>query len=705
LGYAPFARESPRRYATDGREHGERAVIQFEAVDRGLRLLDSLEEVEYVLDVGDDDDDAVEPTSASTEGFPAPLDAAVEIRTERLCLPTVVDYHLRDADGSFAELVPGGEQRLTGTTFFEATNTPLKLYLRFEGPATVETDGNRTLVQFDEPAPVTVGARSFHQRPAGTVTVPETVEGVARGLSLFGSALQTTSPERSFPTLRGHPPRLVVGDEFDADGLERPDTAISIEVPDRYESVFTVAPLAYYLGAEIVTGVDDPRIVADGESFPLAGDLPTAVTETLKHCFLLDCVTRTEGLYPVDLAERERLAERVEIDPERWYDLSIAERTAAYLSVPTEATADLLDWHLTADVEPEPRNAAILPYVVDDLATVRSPAPTAGDPVDAGDDLEEFFRGRESEATQNADDGAIGPPIPTDTYGHVWVGEGFPMGASKPTVDAYRRRLDRQPDEDGTTTVTLVCNDAEMLAELDDDLYGFLDMLSFEVRRYDNLTTAELREVLAEDTSFLHYVGHVEDRGVQCRDGYLDLGTLETTGVEAFLLNGCRSHEQGQALVDAGAFGGVVTLTDVGNARATETGRHLAHLLDIGFDFHGALDVVGRTHVSRDDYVVVGDGRVTVAQSDSGTPLLLVCADRGPNHPTLTFQEYPSSRFDLGTMTHPYVEESGRQYLAVGEMTSYRIDRETFEEKLRSERVPIIVDGDLCWTNSVDLFE
>ncbi|MBP1987097.1 caspase family protein [Halolamina salifodinae] len=680
-------------------------MIRFEAVDRGLRLLDSLEEVEYVLDIGTEDA-PIEPAPASTDSFPAPLDAAVEIQTDQLCLPTVVDYHLRDEDGGFRELVAGGEQHLAGTTFFEATNTPMKLYLRFDGPAAIETEGNRTLVQFDDPGSVTVGARSLHQRPAGTVTVPETPAGVARGLSLFGSALQTTSPERSFPTLRGHPPRLVVGDEFDAEGLERPDTGIRIEVPEDYESVFTVAPLSYYLGAEIVTGVGDPRVVAGGGSFPLTGDLPTAVAETLHHCFLLDCVTRTEGRYPVKLAEHEQLAARTEIHPERWYDLPIADRTAAYLSIPTEKTADLLDWHLTADVEPEARNAAILPYVVNDLAAVRSPAPTGADPVDTGDDdLGEFFRGPATEETQNADEGAIVSPVPTDTYGHVWVGEGFPMGASKPTVDAYRRRLDRQPDEDGTTTVTLVCNDAEMLDELDDELYGFLDMLSFEVRRHDDLTTAELREVLAEDTSFLHYVGHVEDEGVQCRDGYLDLATLESTGVEAFLLNGCRSHEQGQALVNAGAFGGVVTLTAVGNARATETGRHLAHLLDIGFDFHGALDVIQRTRISRRDYVIVGDGRVTVSQSDSGTPLLLRCEGRGPDHATFTYQEYPSSRFDLGTMTHPYVEESGRQYLAVGEMASYRVDRETFEETLRSERVPMIVDGDLRWTNSVDLFE
>jgi len=686
-------------------------VIRFERGDRGLRAVDTIEEVEYVVEAG-----PVDPEPAATELFHVPVDDAVRIRTERLYLPTVVDYHLRNPEGEFQGLVAGGEQAVTGTTFFEATNTPMKLYLRFEDAATIEEVESGTRIQFDGQSTVVVGLRSLHQRPATTVTVPETPTGVARGVSLFASALKTTSPERSFPTLRGHPPLLKFGTEFDDAGLSRPETGIEIEVAESYGSVFTVAPLAYYLGAEIVTGAASPRLVAGDEAFPLRGDLAQATADTLRHCFLLDCVTRTEGLYPVELHEREQLAERTAIAPGRWYDLPIAQRTAAYLSVPNDLTDDLLDWHLTADIEPESRNAAILPFILDDLAVVRSPTPladresTRSEP----DDLDEFFRTdgrarslRRSRTTQNADsaDESVISPVDADTYGHIWVGEKFPMGSSKPTIDAYERRLDRQPSEDGTTTVTLVCNDEEMLEEINEELYGFFDMLTFDVRSHYDLTRAELREVLRTDTSFLHYVGHVEDEGVQCSDGHLDLGTLSETGVEAFLLNGCTSYQQGQALVDAGAFGGVVTLTSVSNTKATKTGRHLAHLLDIGFDFHGALDVIRQIRISRQNYVVVGDGRVTISQSEAGVPLLLQCEGVDQNHVDLTYQEYPSARFDIGTMTHPYVEESRQQYVAVGEMTSYRIGRETFEETLGSERIPITVDGELNWTNSTDLFD
>ena len=683
-------------------------MIRFERADRGLRVVDTVEEVEYVVEAG-----PVDPEPASTDLFPAPVDDAVRVRTERLYLPTVVDYHLRDAEGNFRELVAGGEQGVTGTTFFEATNTPMKLYLRFEGPATVEEKESGTRIRFDRERSVVIAPRSLHQRPEGSITVPETPESVARGLSRFSSALKTTSPERSFPTLRGHPPLLEFGHEFDAAGLTRPETGISIEVPDEYAGVFTVAPLSYYLGAEIRTGADSPRIVAGDESFPLGGDIREATADTLRHCFLLDCVTRTEGLYPVDLQERAELADRTAIAPERWYEMPIAERTAAYLSVPMDVTDDLLDWHLTADVEPTPRNAEILPFIVDDLALVRSPSPLSdrGKAPSEPGELEEFYRAeqergllRGTRATQNA--GSVGEsvisPVSSDTYGHIWVGEQFPMGSSKPTVDAYERRLERQPSEDSTTTVTLVCNDEEMLAELDEELYGFFDMLTFDVRSRYDLTRAELREVLEQDTSFLHYVGHVEEKGVQCADGYLDLHTLSETGVDAFLLNGCSSYEQGQALVDAGAYGGVVTLTSVSNAKATKTGQHLARLLDIGFDFHGALDVIRRMRISRQNYVVVGDGRVKISQSESGALYLYDVRETTGDHIAFDCLVYPTRTYDIGSMGRTYASQGTKQRIACGKIGEYRVSNRRFQEYFGDERAPMLVDGELRWTNSYE---
>ncbi|MFC6737544.1 hypothetical protein ACFQEQ_14980, partial [Halolamina salina] len=138
-------------------------MIEFEAVDRGLRVVDTVEEVEYVVEAG-----PVDPGPASTDPFPVPVDDAARIRTGRLYLPTVVDYHLREEAGA-RQLVVDGEQSVTGPTFLEATNTPMKLYLRIDGAATIAEGEHGTRVSFDGESTVVVGARSLHQRPAGTV--------------------------------------------------------------------------------------------------------------------------------------------------------------------------------------------------------------------------------------------------------------------------------------------------------------------------------------------------------------------------------------------------------------------------------------------------------------------------------------------------------------------------------------------------------
>ena len=161
--------------------------------------------------------------------------------------------------------------------------------------------------------------------------------------------------------------------------------------------------------------------------------------------------------------------------------------------------------------------------------------------------------------TQNAldDSESIVTPQPAESIAQAWIGPGFPMRAAKPTVETYRRRLDRTPAEDLTIGVTVVCNDEAMIDELG-DTYGFRDHVTFDIREERDLTVEELRDLLAEEHDFFHYVGHVDERGMECADGFLDLRSLETTGVDAFLLNACTSYQQGMGLVGAGALGGVV---------------------------------------------------------------------------------------------------------------------------------------------------
>ncbi|WP_049947173.1 hypothetical protein [Halarchaeum acidiphilum] len=349
--------------------------VEFERVDGGLRIHDHIESVTYEIGL---DAASVEP--ADTDAFRVPLTRAVDVTTDELVFPTLSGIFVHEGDRVTLDVTPGErDDRGPGTYEIDVSAVRLKLYVRVEdAPLSVDSTGDRTVVDFGGPTTVRIGVRSLHEHPAGTVTITDTPRDLMRAVSTFGSAMKTTSPERSFPTMRGHPPTIECGDSFDAPAdLAPPDTDVRIEVPERYEDVYAVSTLAYYLCATVVPG-SSPRVVAGGRSFAFPyDDVSRSANALLRHCFTLDCVVRTEGLYPVDLAERDTVTERADLDLAALYERPLAARTAAYLDVPLAVTDGVFAWHLTADVEPSIDRAELLPYLVNDLPFVRSPAPDA----------------------------------------------------------------------------------------------------------------------------------------------------------------------------------------------------------------------------------------------------------------------------------------------------------------------------------------
>ncbi len=341
----------------------------------GLDIVDPIETRHFSLLT----DAPVTPTAADTARFAFPVATACRITTGRLAFPYMVPMEVRTPEGDHLASIdlPTTREFSDGEYLLEL-HSPIKVYLRATGEMTIDANDDAVAVEFDGETTVEVGARSYHSSPAATITVPDDPEAVMEAVSAFSSALKTTSPERAWPTLRGHPPRVERGDELSIpDALETPDTGIEIAVPPEYGHVYTVAPLAYYLGAEVVPG-ETARLTADsgvnrflGEEVAAVGE---EVEEILKRVFLLDCVTRTEGLYPDELHEREVLESVAEFDFEALYEASPADRLAAYLAVDDEAFAAIESpWHRVTHVEadPGPDAAELLPYVVNDLSLVR----------------------------------------------------------------------------------------------------------------------------------------------------------------------------------------------------------------------------------------------------------------------------------------------------------------------------------------------
>jgi len=678
-------------------------TIQFDTTDGGwsLRVRDTAESEQFALRA----DREVTPEPASVDEFAMPVDAAVAVDAGELHFPVFRPaVFLRDGEVVHRTEDDASSEWLDADTYeVDASPPGAKTYVKVcDAAVRARFEDDHTVLDVDPAARLVVGVRSHHEQPAGTVTTTEDPRDVMAAVSTFGSALKTHSPDRSWPTLRGHPPALELGSSLDVpDVAEPPETGVTIEVPPEYGPIFTVAPLAYYLGATVEPG-PEPRLRAAGTTREFDPDaLASEVADCLEHCFVLDGVVRTVGVYPFRHEQAETLEERVELEYEALFDLPLDERTAAYLDVPRSATEDLVGWHLTADVAPEPRYAGALPYLVDELAAIRSPPPEPT-PAARSPDPDALARTGRTTTASPAD---VVVPEPVGTPGHAWIGEGFAVDAANPTVGSFRRGFEWPHEGDGTLDVHVVYND-ERIDAPDELAYDNHPTAETNVRVSRSLTTVELQEALLEETDFLHFVGHVTERGMVCPDGELDVRTLPTTGVGAFFLNGCRSYEQGFALLTAGAAGGIVTVDDVEDENAGRVGQQATMLLDTGISLYGVLDVLGRTGTDTSRYTLLGDPTLTLHRSTSSFGMIN-SFDTGTvgtgddSFPTSTYV-YPAGENTLGTyMTLSHLERDN-QLASAKTLASY-IPREELAYHLDEDPLPTLLDGDLILNTDLSL--
>jgi hypothetical protein len=696
----------------------------------GVVVSDPIERSQFVLTTPE----RVDPRPADPSAFRFPADDAVRVRADRFDLD-VVSICVRDADGEMlAQAEHFADQTFPEGVYSIELFAPIKLYLRVEGSFRITSDAVQMRLDFGEATDVLVGARSHHKRPAAAIRTTDRPRDAMRAVSLLGSALKTTSVERSYPTLRGHPPLIERGTRFEApDGLEPPETGVRLELPETRRHVYVAAPLAYYLGAEVVPG-SSPRIVTDeGFAYRLDGveGFETAVERVLKQTFLLDCLTRTEGYYQVDLHERRELESTLEPDFADLYGRSIGEQLEAYLDIPYETVeAHIPEWKLAAHVAPNASNVELLPFVANDLAVVKTPTeePAGGSAVQAsavGDFLRtgspsvassapgEFTRSastrsqsesRNQELRRPERERTYVQPPKTDSLEQAWLGPGIPIGASKASLQAYRNRLARDPVE-GDIGITVVCNDPKMAEERDavEAVYGSREELPFEVRTHYELPVEELRDVLAQKTEFLHYIGHIDESGFQCPDGALDVESIESVGVDSFLLNACQSYEQGMELIERGAIAGIVTLNEVVNSGAVDIGRSLARLLNYGFPIRTSLEIAKKDSYIGNDYIVVGYGGLLVTQVQAAFPNSCVISREDEDTFRVEYKAYPGTEFDIGSLVIPFIPGNEQHYLSPGTIDEFELDAAELTEFLSLENIPVIINSDLRWSSTVSL--
>jgi hypothetical protein len=675
----------------------------------GLSIHDRIEDVRFEWYT----DRTVTPLDVDPESFRVPVSEAGSLETRELTAPKPLVWYVRTRRGeSGDEVVPPVDRTFpAGEYELEVAGLPFKCYCHLTGPFTIRAGDGETTLAFEEETTVTFGVRSFHEQPAATVTTTADPQDLLRAVSTFGSALKTTSPERSWPTLRGHPPLIERGAELSIpDGLEPPASDVHLEVPPTLGHIYRVTPLAYYLGAPVKPG-PDPVLVADGTELGLRadGDLDEGLRRTLERAFFLDCIVRTEGLYDLDLSERTALDDDLPFDPATVYAQSLAERLRTYAEVPYTFIEPVLpEWPLCSDVQATPETISYLPFAANRLSHVRiaDEVQTAeGAAETESPELGTFFRGEQrgiardgtAADTPTWHDLDFFRPPDARTTTHAWVGEGYPLGTAKTDTTAIRRRLDRTVDDSGPISVHLVCNDDAMAEETAGELYGLRDLLEFEVSVGHDLTTAEFRELCHTEIDFLHYIGHVDEGGVVCADGSLDLRTLESTDVRAFLLNACHSYQQGEALVDAGADGGIVTLSRVFNDQATKMGRLAARLLNHGFPLDATMDVLSHGPLSSHRYAAVGDHRTAVCQPTDSLPGSATIKSIDNSEVTVQVQNYFTDREPLGKITRPMISSQTQWHLAGSLGNEFTASKSEVSRYLRQGSMPLLVEGEITW--------
>ena len=650
--------------------------------------------------------------SAGTDGFTMPVDTAVAIDANELHASTfVLSIFWQDGEVVHRATRDDAPRLPSGTYEIDFSRPAAKVYVRVEdAEPTAEFVDDHTYLDLGAPSRVVVGVRSHHETPVATVTTTEDPRDLMAAVSTFGSALKTQSPDRSWPTLRGHPPAIRRGDELDIpEEVAPPETGVRIEVPPECGAIFTVAPLAYYLGAIVEPG-NRPRLITDGQSYDLdAGDLAGSVQSVLEHVFTLDCVVRMAGIYPFRTAAADELEARVDLDYEALFKLPLAERTAEYFEIPQSATAGLLDWHYTADVAADPAYAAALPYLMDELAVVRSPPQQSGqvDLTPSPNALQSMDDGVPARAAvENTTPQPLSgvTPVDADTSGHSWVADDFSPSVANPTVGSFRRGFEWPQGEEGLD-VHVVYNDARLDAS-DETAYDTHQTAETNVRVSHSLTTSELREALYEETDFLHFVGHVTDEGMVCPDGMLDTRTLAKTGVSAFFLNGCRSYEQGRALLTAGSVGGIVTVDDVADDVAGRVGHDISLLLDNGFPLYAGLDVLGRIGVRHDRYAILGSGTLALHRNVNGVPFLYEFdtdefdADTDPIPATNRY--YPFGKYGIGAFVNLTYADAD-SVIASGRVRREQVPRSGLESSLDATVAPLVLDGELRYTPNLTM--
>lgn len=670
-------------------------MIEVGSTETGVRAVDS---AKTSIEVTADDWATVEEGVS----LPRPTDATIAGEASSLQFPPVfVVAEQLDGEESFELGSKVGPIDLPPAEYIVRVDGNVLTYVRFSGPARLEKPGyERAVLSFPTAVPVTLGFRSRVQSPPETITVPGTPAGVAIALSYLPAGHRTTTPDRSFPTMRGHPPLIEIGDETnipDVVAERRESGDIELTLPPRFEYLIPAASLSHYLGATVRVEPGTTPLLQISDRTHELSPLPEFQYECaslLRRVFMLDCLVRNAGPYGTELEEVAHL-QTLGVDAAALYDQSIATRLDAYLDAPFERVTDALpDWHLSMYIEPTTEHVEVLPYLLADIPNVFLPVakPLSGNER-LTSSLDDFYRQRDSTVSVDLVKPTLGPGRV-----HGWLAEGAPIDVFKAVPSAYENRFKYLRRAADPISVVAVLNDHDMSDEHAEAARIYRQRasdLDLDITVREHLSTDELAQVFETPHDLVHYIGHCEESGLRCRDGHLSISSLTESQAQIFFLNACGSFHEGVELVKQGSVAGAVTFNKVLDSHAARVGTAFARLLMNGFSIERALRLSRRRIMMGKDYTVVGDGTHILTQSENYVPAEAELTQLDENSFNLKYEVFSTAAH--GGYYQPYLPNNEQSHL-IGHSTEHRLARAPLNRFLRMADTPVVYNGDIHWS-------
>jgi hypothetical protein len=702
--------------------------MELEQADDGFRAIDAAKNTVQIGTDGWDetaDAPAVEDAiSVDRPGSETDPDITVSGKTRGLRFPPVYIHLQRIDDDSRRKFDEDcSEMDISRGKYVLTLNSNLRVFIRFNGSGTLQRDGYDAIeLSFDEPEAVSIRFHSTVGRPGEQITIGSTLEDVAEALPLLSSTIRNSNPDRTWPAVREQPPGIRLGESLsipDSVKEEHVENDIDLLLPRDLDYLTTSASLVHYLGASITLEQGATPTLRLRDSQEPLGTLPEFqynAASILRRVFYLDCLARVAGPHGARLSLSGHLPE-LGLDADWLYEASLAERTRAYLDAPFETvTEEFPEWNLSMYVDPSYEHVQTLPYLLENLPFIFLPESeelTKGEWISLSmDDSYEhgstsLDAAREPAAKEsftrvqreisNVD--LVKPVLGPSRY-HGWLADDVPIDVFKTFLEAYENR--QKYLDDSPISVVAVLNNANMREEHDAAVERYkqrAEELNIDMTVRENITSAELARTFESRNDLVHFIGHSDEQGLECSDGFLSISSVSESNTQTFFLNACGSYHEGVGLVRKGSVAGGVTFEAVTDKQAAEVGTTFSRLMVRGYSLERALNKARQQVMTPKDYAVVGDGTHVVTQSESIVPPHLRLAKDGEEEYSLRVsQNAPQAK---GAQGQERFDDSNGDYHLNSQDRTYQMTRPQLLKNLDIVENPILFDNELYWPDSL----